>query len=266
MITVATTLDVPIKLQFKAANRQSILGLGDIVVPGMVIAWALRLDLWLHYIKKVKYEPTEVEIIEKDDTGSVVRRKAAKHKEIRPIFADPKGLWGEKLWLRRYFFLFSAAQLPPEVAVASFSKPYFHASMIGYFLGMLATLAMLLVFKRGQPALLYLVPGVLSSLFITGVARGEFKKIWNYTEDGSIDHDDMIYELDGSGRATKALGKLKDGVVDTTRPKENGSDAQSQGAKQNAKADDDPPAPSESAKDGRIFSLSLELPPDNELQ
>lgn len=50
MVKVATTLDVPIKLMwpksltFSDARGFTMLGLGDIVIPGTVIAFALRYD------------------------------------------------------------------------------------------------------------------------------------------------------------------------------------------------------------------------------
>ena len=37
MVTVATKLDVPIKLTFQAADRRSILGLGDIVINDVTL-------------------------------------------------------------------------------------------------------------------------------------------------------------------------------------------------------------------------------------
>ena len=50
MVTVATSLDVPIKLVFpRPGNGLAMLGLGDIVIPGLVIAMALRFDQWRHY-------------------------------------------------------------------------------------------------------------------------------------------------------------------------------------------------------------------------
>jgi minor histocompatibility antigen H13 len=72
MVTVATKLDVPIKLTFQAAERKSILGLGDIVIPGMVMALALRFDLWRHYEGKIKYESTDLKLIEKDPSSLAV--------------------------------------------------------------------------------------------------------------------------------------------------------------------------------------------------
>ena len=54
MVKVATTLDVPIKilwpksLVFSSERGFTMLGLGDIVIPGIFIALALRFDQHLH--------------------------------------------------------------------------------------------------------------------------------------------------------------------------------------------------------------------------
>jgi minor histocompatibility antigen H13 len=215
MVTVATTLDVPIKLTFKAAAHKSILGLGDIVLPGMLIGWTLRFDLWLHYVRKIKYESTDLKMVAKDEiSGAVITKSDKKHREVKMPYVDVTGRWGEWLWSGG---LTSSRPLPMELSATQFPKTYFYASLIGYFLGMLATLSMLLVFKRGQPALLYLVPGVLIAILSTALARGEMKDLWKYTEDGSLDTEDVVVDLDGEGKAIKSLGKLENGVLDTTK-------------------------------------------------
>ena len=218
MVTVATKLDVPIKLTFQAADRRSILGLGDIVIPGMVMGLALRFDLWLHYEKKIKYESTDLKLIEKDlSSGALVTRSENKYKEVKAKYVNVKGNWGDNLWTRGAFFVSGAKQVPQDLAATRFRKTYFYASVTGYLFGMCVTLAMLLIFKRGQPALLYLVPGVLGSLWLTGLVRGEIKLMWKYTEDGSLDVNDVVVDLDGDDNAVKRIGKLEDGVVDTTK-------------------------------------------------
>lgn len=48
MVTVATSIDAPIKLMFPTGNEEkkfSILGLGDIVLPGVLLALGLKFDL-----------------------------------------------------------------------------------------------------------------------------------------------------------------------------------------------------------------------------
>ncbi|KAI5816574.1 signal peptide peptidase-domain-containing protein [Pyronema omphalodes] len=141
MVTVATTLDVPIKLLFPRPGKLddgsralAMLGLGDIVLPGIFIAMALRYDLWRFY-------------------------------EIKHL-----GFWD-------------------SVSIGSFPKTYFNASMVGYVVGMVTTLVVMHVFKHAQPALLYLVPGVLSAVWGTAAAKGELSTMWNYTEEGEIEEE-----------------------------------------------------------------------------
>jgi minor histocompatibility antigen H13 len=160
MVTVATQLDVPIKLVFPGPKHGGMLGLGDIVLPGIMMALALRFDIYLHYLRK--------------------QSTATKSKLT---YTTATGLWGERFWTRSL----TTTLLPSNVAGAVFPKVYFYASMIGYVLGMLTTLAVLSIFHHAQPALLYLVPGVLGSLWGTALVRGEMKLMWNYTEAGEAD-------------------------------------------------------------------------------
>lgn len=221
MITVATTLDVPIKLTFQTGMGKSMLGLGDIVIPGMMIGWALRLDLWMHYVRKIKYESKTLVLVEKDTiSGQIVERTETKHIEIKAPYVDVKSKWGDGFWSRGVLFLSRPQQLPPHLAGALFAKVYFHAAMAGYALGMAVTVAVLRISRHGQPALLYLVPGVLGAMLVTAVARGELKDLWQYTEDGSLDTMDVVVDLDGDGNLVKTVGALENGVVDTTQDKE----------------------------------------------
>lgn len=271
MVTVATTLDVPIKLTFEAAARKSILGLGDIVLPGILMGWALRLDLWLQYQRKVKYEATDLKIIERDASGAIVTRCETKHREVKAPYVNAQGAWADRFWTRGCM-LFGSEQLPVEVAASQFPKTYFHATVAGYSLGMAVTLAMLLIFKRGQPALLYLVPGVLGSLYLTATVRGELKQVWGYTEDGSIDTRDVVVDLDSTGQAVKRLGKLKDGIVDTTEDEDKDKD------KDGKDAEEKPEKASKGDKEGeskglfrgdkakkghKVFYVSLETPSED---
>ncbi|PHH72375.1 hypothetical protein CDD80_4575 [Ophiocordyceps camponoti-rufipedis] len=255
MLTVATQLDVPIKLTFQTAARKTMLGLGDIVLPGMVIGWALRLDLYMHYLGKIKYEPTELKVVQHDAaSGEIVTRTETKHKEVKARYANVKGRWGDAFWTRG---LFSARQAPAELAAASFRKTYFYASVAGYTLGLVVTVAMLLFFQKGQPALLYLVPGVLGALIATAWARGEMSDVWKYSEDGSLDKADVVVDLDAEGRVVKTLGKAEDGVLDTTGSKDKSKDGD--------KKDTNKDGGSEGNKGRQVALLSLEAASDDDL-
>ncbi|KAK7045582.1 hypothetical protein VNI00_007414 [Paramarasmius palmivorus] len=118
MVEVATTLDVPIKLLwpksvnlFSDGRGYTMLGLGDVVIPGVFVALALRYD----YHRSPKSTP----------------------------------------W-------------------------FFYGTLVAYVLGLGTTMMVVHVFKRAQPALLYLSPGCIAGFAITGFVRGELAKAWNW--------------------------------------------------------------------------------------
>ncbi|KAG0645272.1 Intramembrane protease 1 [Hyphodiscus hymeniophilus] len=183
MITVATSLEAPIKLVFPGPGRGSMLGLGDVVLPGIMMALALRFDLYLHYLR----HPTR-----KDE------KKAPYH--------EATGKWGERFWT------WGSKDEPTIADGARFKKVYFKASLIGYVLGLVTTLVVLNIFKHGQPALFYLVPTVLGSLWGTAFLRGDFKLMWGYTEDGSLDQDEDDKEKQNAGDSKEKHSEVSRGA------------------------------------------------------
>ncbi|KAI4183052.1 MAG: hypothetical protein LQ348_004749 [Seirophora lacunosa] len=225
MVTVATSLDIPAKLLFPrppgpdgdpARQHLSMLGLGDVVLPGMMIGFALRMDLYFHYLKQQK----SVDIIKANDGCSASKhedttipsseanksRTTADQDEVnaptqndisvspstyapdpststriivKPRYLPATGHWGDAFWL---FSVSSASQDDPCLAGTKFSKPYFRASLQGYLLGMCLTLGAMEVTGVPQPALLYLVPCVLAYFWGAAVWRGEVKRVWNFDE------------------------------------------------------------------------------------
>lgn len=115
MVTVAKSFEAPIKLVFPqdlltnglGATNFAMLGLGDIVIPGIFIALLLRFDCSL-------------------------KRK---------------------------------------------SNLYFYATFIAYFMGLMATIFVMHVFKHAQPALLYLVPACITTPLLLALVRGELKML-----------------------------------------------------------------------------------------
>lgn len=210
MVTVAMKVDAPVKLIIQTGSKSNIIGLGDIVVPGIMVALALRFDLWMHYQRKTRYEPlyspyeshapgTDM-VLKGRDLG--VRRHVAK----RAAYVNVSGNWGEWFWTQAL----SRRKLgsngePTEIFPTYFPKPYFYASISGYGFGLLCTMTMLIVFKHGQPALLYLVPSLIGTLLITGLVRGEIREMMLYNEDGSLDVEDAEVELDESGRLLRFI-------------------------------------------------------------
>lgn len=127
MLTVAKNIDAPIKLLFPRdwsveEPKFSLLGLGDIVLPGLFIAMCLRYD---------------------------VLRFAQRHLSSD---AQPQEVWDT---MRK--------------AVVKAPKNYFFGSIFGYFVAIMVTVAIMIIFDHGQPALLYLVPGCLLSVIINAL-------------------------------------------------------------------------------------------------
>jgi len=56
---------------------------------------------------------------------------------------------------------------------------YFNGCLRGYVIGLIVTVAICFIFKAAQPALLYLVPGVLIPAFMRGRKLGHTELLWN---------------------------------------------------------------------------------------
>lgn len=259
MVTVAKNLDQPIKLVFPRPDEPgrtpgeppqkafSMLGLGDIVLPGIMIGLALRFDLYMYYMRKQKMT-TKTEV---DSEG-----KSTKDEEIEKApYVSVSGHWGDRFWT----YWLPATALPPQLR-SWFPKPYFTASMIGYLIGMLTTLGVMSVFQHAQPALLYLVPGVLISIWGTALVRGELKEMWNFSEalvGEDLDEDEKSAKAGESSDDEQHLGLFerlwqelwgsaedskKDDQGSKSEKKANGKiDSQETGGKEEAEdnADDD---------------------------
>ncbi|PPJ50182.1 hypothetical protein CBER1_05180 [Cercospora berteroae] len=235
MVTVAKNLDVPIKMLFpRPEEGYSMLGLGDIVLPGLYIGLCLRYDLFMHYLRKQKQVQTQ------HCEGDVCTLKTETEKAP---YVSVTGNWGERLWT-----LGSAYKSLPTALSTSFSKPYFTAAMIGYAIGMVATLVFMSVFQHAQPALLYLVPGVLISTWGTGLVRGELKEMWQYSEEitGEAATEDTEKEKEGEAKPSKGFfaelwAELFGSADDDPKNKQQNENAEEQKNKEKAEAKTEPP-------------------------
>jgi minor histocompatibility antigen H13 len=208
MVTVATKLDAPIKLTFQGPTRASMLGLGDIVIPGIFIGLSLRFDHYMYYRRRQQLKEVELKTDEMS-SGQLVTTKTPRHIVVKPDYVSPQGQWGDRFWATKLTKICSP-DATPALKASAFPKPYFHASLVGYLLGMVVTMAMLITFNHAQPALLYLVPGVVSAVWVTGAVRGEIGEMWKYTEDGSLDKAEVVVEVDGQGNILKEIETDKD--------------------------------------------------------
>ena len=114
MLTVAKGIDAPIKLQFPTdysgeKPKYSILGLGDIVIPGIFVSLCLRFD----FLKSLNITYME----------GLLRKEAQ----------------GEDVSTMKYLI---------KTAVTC-SKSYFAAVNVGYLIAMLCTIVVMLVYEHG---------------------------------------------------------------------------------------------------------------------
>ena len=143
MLTVAKNIDGPIKLLFPkqpiitSSKDLSLLGLGDIVIPGIFLSLCMRYDFLSKYTPKGKPEERTIESVKEEF-------------EKTP-------------------------------------KTYFISCMVGYCVGIIATVMVMIITNHGQPALLYLVPGCLGSVFITAYVKNEVSKIWTADESKTLE-------------------------------------------------------------------------------
>lgn len=63
------------------------------------------------------------------------------------------------------------------LAGADFARPLFNAGLLAYVLGLVATVAVMVLFDHAQPALLYLVPAVLLAAVGASLALGRFRAL-----------------------------------------------------------------------------------------
>lgn len=181
MLDVATGLDIPLKLQLPlyVAESESLneykmmmLGLGDMILPSMLIALCLRFDLYRHHEK----QPQSFHY-------------------LQPI-----------------------------------SRPYFITGLVAYGLGLILTITALFVFNYGQPALFYIVPLLLLSVYVCAWIRGELTEFWAFRDTvpeyshkveellGEEDEEDEDFEGSDNESFDEWLDRIEDTDLDDQDP------------------------------------------------
>lgn len=180
MVSVATNIDLPIKIVIPTApvnifswseiwSKQlleiganaSILGLGDIVVPGAFISLCLRLD---------------------------------------------------------YFQYYSGTNLAFHHLRCIGTPKYFVLAVLAYFIALCATVTANYYSGHGQPALLYIVPLLLISVFGVAAWCKELSLLWGYTEeveayDADVEVKREAGEVDSEGPSLQVVTEVTDNVT-----------------------------------------------------
>lgn len=291
MVTVAKSLDIPAKLLFPrpAGPRDdpgkqalAMLGLGDIVLPGIIIGLALRFDLYLFYLRKQSHRD-KIELLERpsspetqskipnaEDHPSV--KRGIQTELVKAEYITATGGWGDRFWTAR-----SAKGEKYMQIGGTFPKTYFHASMVGYILAMITTLAVMEIFGHAQPALLYLVPGVLGCLWGTAFFNGDISLMWNYTEATEAEDakaspqtsiapssKQSIFSPFRQERMAKKVGEKAKKLI-AINPDAASTEEETENSHNTEKSNLEPPSPPPHEKKSSnhlfLFSISLPEPP-----
>jgi len=150
MVTVAKNFDAPVKLLFpkdilfNETTGFSMLGLGDIVIPGIFIALMLRYDYTRNKEnRKIRAKDIGLGFNFGDDTNFKNKKK-------------------ERIQLR---------------------KPFFKFTFTSYIIGMIVTIGIMHFFRAAQPALLYLVPACIGGSLFCAALLGEVRNLILFEEE-----------------------------------------------------------------------------------
>ena len=138
----------------------NLLGLGDIVLPGLLIAFAARLDAAKHLLQLC------TEVYRAEIGGPMPRRPSG---STIASSIDENGnqvVENEKK---------SRAETIRQVLFGG----YFGPLTIAYGFGLAMAFLAVHLMETGQPALLYLCPACLGGMVILGKVKGELNELWN---------------------------------------------------------------------------------------
>lgn len=136
---------------FDYQGGASMLGLGDIVLPGLLLSFAARLDA--ARLVRALYSA-----VKKSDINNQNRSRAVSPIEQEDGLPPAMSTW--------YALLFGGYGY------------YFVPLIISYAIGLSMANAAVYLMEMGQPALLYLVPCTLGTMAYKGWKRGELMSLW----------------------------------------------------------------------------------------
>lgn len=222
MLTVATSdlLSGPTRILFPKAPGASgmseaadfpfsLLGLGDIAIPGLLACLALRFDATQLAERKRAEE----------EAAAAARRASG-------AAAARNGLFGADGPLSFLFSLGGRQQQQDKEAAASVSRSaggegepqpfeptedvlqnrnYFKPVMVAYVGGLLMAFAANSITHLGQPALLYLVPVTTLTVLGVSLSRGELGTVWGFNDVASFGALESLREQERQEQEQKKL-------------------------------------------------------------
>lgn len=188
MSYVALNLNLPIKLICPSPPSCSLLGLGDMALPGFLICWAQQQDQ-----KKMRDEILNTHSERRTKGNKPIGKQANDNEEgqrerIDRARADEQVHNYEGIEIQNESAVRNIANNSQDSirrlgadqtkSQLSHKTGYFATSMICYGTALLLCLCALMIFKTGQPALLYISPLLISGITWRACTRGEMREIW----------------------------------------------------------------------------------------
>jgi minor histocompatibility antigen H13 len=175
MITVATKIEAPVKFLFAGATLPEeggkypfgVLGLGDIVIPGIFLAMLREFDIENWWDKNATFK--------------------TKKKKKMSVFSKIMGTSNTRSDRSDVELMYDVNNDDNEdngaASIDYFREaqtPYFTNGLVGYAVGLGTTFIVLYSTGQGQPALFYIVPSLLITSLGTAAYRNEVSELWSY--------------------------------------------------------------------------------------
>lgn len=202
MLTVATSdiVSGPTRLLFPrvaggtgeaASFPFSLLGLGDIAVPGLLACLALRYDASRAINMGARADAAAEALkgaFSRLDPGATGRQMADAAAEAAGTAVDEVAdAESEQRARSEGASTSGTADTALEYSDAVLQqRTYFVPTMAAYVIGLGIAFAANAITKLGQPALLYLVPATFTAITLTAASRGEINRLWSYTDNTAI--------------------------------------------------------------------------------
>eukprot|EP00592_Proboscia_alata_P006605 CAMPEP_0194360156 /NCGR_PEP_ID=MMETSP0174-20130528/7426_1 /TAXON_ID=216777 /ORGANISM="Proboscia alata, Strain PI-D3" /LENGTH=553 /DNA_ID=CAMNT_0039131455 /DNA_START=206 /DNA_END=1867 /DNA_ORIENTATION=+ len=181
MLTVATQIEAPVKLLFSGVQLPvegnypfAVLGLGDILVPGIFVAMLRQWDVDRYWeANRESLLPSPIVEVEEEKEKPLFDLSA-----LTNFFnTNPEPVVAETPVTSTAVEVIVDDDGPSLDLFADAPTPYFNTGLIGYTVGLAATFLVLFSTGKGQPALFYIVPSLLISSLGTAAYRGEMSEL-----------------------------------------------------------------------------------------
>ena len=174
------------------AFKFSLLGLGDVAIPGLLIALMLRYDASRAGNVRGRANAAadafmEVFQSEKEEVESVENRfdenDAARTYE-KDGYRTGIGKRAGDAAVVAYDRAGEVSDEPISIPSGLSGRALFSSSLSAYVIGLLLAVAANVVTKEGQPALVYLVPTLFGVVAYVSLGRGEFDRVLAFEDEG----------------------------------------------------------------------------------